>query len=429
MSAKVKFERGAYWVVVHHAKKRRKRRVGPTKADKKRAEGIAEDINHRLALGLHRMGEVETPALPFDQQLRKWLRTYSPTFKRSFERNAGVQIEKHLVPFFGSKDLASIREEDLLAYIRLKIDAGFSRSTIQNGLSIVRRVFNLALRESLVSRNPAARIGELLRRVDRRVATEVKQIESWTREEVETILSVAREREERVWPALVLLFSTGIRRGELLGLKWEDVDFQGRRLTIRRAIVEGQLTTPKSGKSRSIALPAGAAALLLDVLALRRRECLARGWPETPPWVFCSQTGGPLEARNFSRSWFRVRRLAQKSGVRPFRLHSTRHTYASLALAAGRSVRWVAEQLGHSNPELTLRTYAHVLPSEEADLSAVDFGSTDGPGRHYTAPPDTHPTERESAPGTSTRERYEIVERETGLEPATPSLGSSCSTS
>jgi integrase len=75
----------------------------------------------------------------------------------------------------------------------------------------------------------------------------------------------------------------------------------------------------------------------------------------------------------------------QKQQVRPFKLHGTRHTYASLALAVGKSVRWVAEQLGHSNPELTLRTYAHVLRHEETDLSFADFGAlANGAGRQQT---------------------------------------------
>ena len=131
--------------------------------------------------------------------------------------------------------------------------------------------------------------------------------------------------------------------------------------------------------------------------------------------MFCSETGKALDERNVSRSWERVRRKAQKAGVRPLRLHCARHTFASLALAAGKSIRWVAEQLGHANPELTLRVYAHVLPSEGGDLTFKDFavgatGTTPRGGRH-------NPPLPSRAGGLS-------VERETGFEPATLSLGS-----
>ena len=107
--------------------------------------------------------------------------------------------------------------------------------------------------------------------------------------------------------------------------------------------------------------------------------------------------------------------------MRPLRLHCTRHTYASRALAAGKSLRWVAGQLGHSNPELTLRQYAHMLPQEETDLSFADF---DGTRRHYTAPTVSDTAPNKNTPGLSDRGHWGKMERETGFEPATLSLGS-----
>jgi integrase len=149
----------------------------------------------------------------------------------------------------------------------------------------------------------------------------------------------------RLHPALLFLFSTGVRRGEMLGLKWEDVDFDRREISIRRAITARRVTTPKSGRNRVIRMPEAIALELFDLLALRRRESLARGWPEVPEWVFCSTRGTAHEERNFERVWERLRRRAQKEGVRPLKLHATRHTWATLAVQAGKSFRWVADQL------------------------------------------------------------------------------------
>ena len=84
---------------------------------------------------------------------------------------------------------------------------------------------------------------------------------------------------------------------------------------------------------------------------------------------------------NIDRVWRRVRRRAQKRGVRPLKLHCARHTWATMALHAGKSVRWVADQLGHADPALTLRVYAHAMPEDEADVSFADF---DAPKRRYT---------------------------------------------
>ena len=127
---------------------------------------------------------------------------------------------------------------------------------------------------------------------------------------------------------------------------------------------------------------------LFDLLAVRRREAMTSGWPELPEWVFCSEVGNAPEPSNVDRVWRRLRRRAQKQGVRPLKLHCARHTWATMALRAGKSVRWVADQLGHADPALTLRVYAHAMPEDEADVSFADF---DAPKRPYTAPVDEEP--------------------------------------
>ena len=195
----------------------------------------------------------------------------------------------------------------------------------------------------------------------------------------------------------------------------------GKRIQIRRALVRGQLGTPKSGKARSVVLSPALAGILRDLLAERRSECLRRGWVEVPEFVFCSTTGGPLGERNVNRTWQRLRRKAQKEGIRPLRLHDARHTFASLALASGKSLRWVATQLGHANPELTLRVYAHALRDEETDLSFLDFGGTK---RHPRGTKQIAASVTRKPLRATSRRGYRNLERETGLETATLSLGS-----
>jgi len=383
MSAKVQWMKEAWWVVTHHAGRRLKKRVGTGAAKKREAEEIAKKINASLALGTFTPNAPTEKPLPCDQALHRWHAAYSTTFKPSYEAETARIIRHSLVPFFGSRDLRELREPDLLDFVRVKLDAGLAPKTIRNALSVLRRVLYLLERDGLVARNPAARIGELMRRVDRRVSTETNLVDSWTLEEAKTLLAVAEEHEPRFHPALAALFYMGVRRGELLGMKWEDVDFERRRVHVRRAYVKGRITTPKSGRGRYVAMAPALALVLLDVLGTRRREALALGWPETPEWVFPSQTGGLIDQDNFERSWRRVRRRAQALGVRPLRLHCARHTWASLAVASGKSIPWVADQLGHADPALTLRVYSHVIPNDEPNLSFLDFG---GSGRPQTAP-------------------------------------------
>ena len=204
-------------------------------------------------------------------------------------------------------------------------------------------------------------------------------------------------------------------------MTWENVDFDTNRIAINSSLVRGELTTTKTRKSRRVSIPPSLSEALFDLLAERGRECLTRGWKAVPNVIFCSTSGGHWGERNFNRVWEQVRRKAQTLGVRPLTLHSTRHTYASRAAAGGKSILWVSRQLGHSSPEHTLRRYIHLLPQEEVDLS---FAEISVPKRPDTALPHSSKTPNKNTPDLSGRGRYEKMERETGLEPATLSLGS-----
>jgi len=150
--------------------------------------------------------------------------------------------------------------------------------------------------------------------------------------------------------------------------------------------------------------------------------------------VFCSEVGGAPDPSNTERAWLRLRRRAHKVGVRPFKLHCTRHTWATFALESGRSVRWVADVLGHADPAFTLRVYAHAMRAEEADLSFADLAGrsqpADGTGRPYTAPADSAiPEEVDSPDGSSSHNARDsedfpadLVVAQARIELATPAF-------
>ena len=93
--------------------------------------------------------------------------------------------------------------------------------------------------------------------------------------------------------------------------------------------------------------------------------------------VKSARKGTALDERSFARRWERLRRRAQAKGIRPLKLHAARHTWATLALQAGKNIRWVADPLGHADPALTLRVYAHAMREAEPDLSFVALASPD----------------------------------------------------
>src|SRR5262245_21664794 len=177
MSAKVKWYRGAWWVDVHDGGKRKKKRIGPTAAHKRQAEEIAKKLNAALTLGAFGINQEEPASLSCDAELRRWHQAYLPTMKPAYRKLTGGLIENHLAPHFGPRDLREMREADLLDFIQRELEAGLSPRFIRNALSVLRRVCNLLVRDGALQRNPAAGIGELMRRVGRAVAVETEEVQ------------------------------------------------------------------------------------------------------------------------------------------------------------------------------------------------------------------------------------------------------------
>lgn len=316
---------------------------------------------------------------PTATALRGWLLTYGPTMARSTRETASGLIETHLAPWFGERDLRQITEGDLIAFCEHTIETARAAapprkgtSVAANALSILRTVCTHHVDAGVLARNPAKGARELAARVARAYEAEVPSADAWTLAETATLLRLAETYEPRIHAPLLFLLHTGCRRGEMIGLRWEAVDLGRRRVTIRRARVRGQDRAPKSGRARQVPL-SGDLAVALEVMAATRQS--REGLHSDPGYVFRPADAGQWDEHNFGRSWRRLRARAAKEGVRPLKLHCTRHTFATLALEGGRSVSWVARVLGHADPALTLRTYAHVVERDDGE----EMGFLDAP--------------------------------------------------
>jgi len=243
-------------------------------------------------------------------------------------------------------------------------------------------VFREAAERGQVGASPVPSAKAYLRGIERREAREVRSVDAWTAEEAGRLLEIAREREPRLYGVFLALFHTGMRRGEALGLRWEDVDWRRRELIVRRAVVLRRPGAPKSGKARRVPMSPDLEALLREKWGkVRRLDDAPRGW------IFPSAAGTPIEPTTLRRAWGRVlaRAAEGRRPVRALKLHCARHTWATLALEAGRSVRWVADVLGHADPSFTLRVYAHAVRRSDEGLDFVP-GSVPSPGVTMTAP-------------------------------------------
>jgi integrase len=190
-----------------------------------------------------------------------------------------------------------------------------------------------------------------------------KETKYFSFEQAKAFLKVASE--DRFWALYVLAISTGLRRGELLGLRWEDPDLKRGVLRIRRSLTPNgkSYSQPKSAKGRrSVRLTPGAVeALKLHKLNQEREKaCLGSRWREQG-LIFPSSIGTPFNPSNLLNRSFKP--LLRRAGVPQIRFHDLRHTFATLMFSNGEHPKIVQEILGHAQITLTLDTYSHVLPS------------------------------------------------------------------
>jgi integrase len=243
---------------------------------------------------------------------------------------------------------------------------------VRHAANALGAALNYAARLKLIQRNPAAAVPK--------PAEPKREMLCLTQEQARHFLQAFRGRS--VYPLLAVALGTGCRQGEILALAWEDIDLQKGTLTVRRCLSETKqgfvLKEPKTAASRrTVTLPA----FVVEALIAHKAVALKAGLIAAP--VFCARNGNHLYKRNLLRVfWAAVKGGNDQAAKLPLeqaelktipaglRSHDLRHTSASLLLSQGQSLRAVSQRLGHSNPALTLKVYAHCLPSDDAQLAA-----------------------------------------------------------
>jgi integrase len=299
------------------------------------------------------------------EYVEEWLAAIKPTVRESTHYSYGRNLRLHVVPQIGSAQLASV-DAGTLNQLYAALLAGGRKDHKGGGLSprtvryihtIVHRALKDAVRWGRLARNPADA-------ADPPKAGEASRPESitWTADQLRTFLEGTRSSRHRT--AYLLLATSGMRRGEALGLRWRDLDLDGGRASIRQTVIAvkhtAMLGTPKTAKGRrTITLDKGTVAALREHRKQQAAERLliGPGWTDTD-LVFCHVDGTMLHPERFTRGFSEaVRRL----GLPPIRLHDLRHGWATLALQAGVHPKVVQERLGHANIGITLDTYSHVV--------------------------------------------------------------------
>jgi integrase len=353
---------GVYWVFIDHQGKRKAKKIG----SKRDADVLACKVRQGLArddLGLSK----KEKTLPFFQEYStSWLENTMGLVKQATYDLYEQLLRLHIKPILGKKRLNEISIADVKELILQKHREGFSVSTLFNMKAVVSGVFSTAIEEELLTFNPVFKLGKLLGRLKKQ--TPAREISPLSREESVLLLDTAHQHFSRFYPALLCSLRTGMRIGEVFGLEWGDIDFNGRFIEVRRGIVKGRTETPKNGKTRRVDMSAQLTETLRELKTQRKRETLSKGWSKIPERVFISENGSTLDTDNFRHRVFN--KVLDKAGLRRIRIHDLRHTYASFLIQQAESLAYVRDQLGHHSIKVTVDTYGHLVPG--SNRQAVD---------------------------------------------------------
>jgi integrase len=314
--------------------------------------------------------------------LKAWLDGCRVRVRPSTWASYRLNVQAHIIPALGTIPLQSVTAAglnafyaDLLQAGRVGREGGLSPRTVRYVHTILRRALADAVRQNRLSRN----VADLADPPPQRGA-QAPEMKTWTAGELRAFLDYAAD--DRLYPAFLLAATTGMRRGEIAGLRWRDVDLEAGRLAVTQTLIslgnKAAVSTPKTAKGRrQVALDGSTAAVLR---AHRRRQVEERlAWGpayQDGDLVFCREDGTPINPALLSE---RFERLAREADLPRIRFHDLRHTHATLSLQAGVHPKVVSERLGHASVAITLDVYSHAVAGvqEEAaeKVAALVLGS------------------------------------------------------
>ena len=349
--------------------KRRWITAGPRKAD---AERVLADLIRKKHEGEPLVAHKGT----LGQYLtERWLPVQKSRLRHSTFDSYRRNIDLHVLPALGQRQLAKLSPADLdLFYADLLTkgrlgkgsdNKGLAPKTVRNVHVMLNKALSDAQRKGLIVRNVAELADPPKLSAQRR-----EDIKAWDPDQLCTFLDSMVG--QRFFPAFHLSAHTGMRRGEILGLRWGDVDLEVRRVSVRQALVsvayEVHVSDVKTGSGRrTIDIEEGAVAVL-DAWRTQRTEERGGKAPAKSDLVFSRPDGSWMHPDLFSQIFDRA---VAKLDVPEITLHDLRHTHATILLMNGVPVKVVSERLGHASPAFTMTVYQHILPGMQAEAAEL----------------------------------------------------------
>jgi integrase len=331
---------------------------------KKEAEkAMAEKLNE-----LNKGTYIEPSAMTIKDFFEIWVEDYAKNaLKPTTFQTYTTYINTHIVPSLGSLTLQKVQPthlqrfyNDKLANGRADGAGGLSAQTVRYLHAILREALGHAVKWQYLSQN----VVELADPPTLRK----KDIVTLQVEEVQEFLTLAKE--DRLYIAFLLAVTTGLRRGEILGLRWRDVDMEAQKASIRKNLVtlrgKSVLQEPKTpGSHRSVTFPAMTIEEIKNHQKIQNREKASAGESyKDNDLIVATSIGTPIGPRNLLRNFYRI---LEKGNLPKIRFHDLRHTHATLMLQQGEHPKIVSERLGHANTRITMDIYSHVLPNMQQE--------------------------------------------------------------
>jgi integrase len=333
------------------------RRKFKTFTNEKDAKAFAKALAKILRDKEYNFPDADGKIVPtFKEASEKWFADHVETnCKPSSVEGYRGMLDNHVLPAFGEMPLDEITKDAVRAFCAGKKKDGLAARSIRYMLATISGVYNLAIEDGLVAKNPASKPAKIIKVEDTK-----EKVSALTDEEARHLLGAAKKHLSRFYPFLFAALRTGMRQGELVALEWSAIDWHGKFIEIGRSYRKGIFSTTKSGKIRQVDMSDQLASVLEEHRKRLATEALKAGRP-MPELVFPSTTGTPMDPAHIRRDFNAV---LKKAEMRRIRFHDTRHTFASLLLRKGESPVYVQHQLWHHDISMTVGTYGHLIPGE-----------------------------------------------------------------
>jgi integrase len=362
MGVSIREKDGHYYLFIRHNGERAAKRGD----DQQQAEDLKKAVLTAIMAGQFDIAKIKRqPVKKEEQPRRDTLKQYydgtlQPQWESALSRgtyaNYSWAFATHILPAFGDIETAKLDREHIKKFVVVLRDKVVqprpwqSESTAKNGtrklakstikliLCALRVALNEAIDSRIIAANPATRLGRLYKESKKYR----DEIEPFTSLEVTRLLQTMRQHFGfESYVMLLTLLHTGLRAGECAGLQWQDFDTQNCFLIIRRQFNRGKIKNQtKTSKPRSVDVSSALQAELQRLKAMRKEKYLAQGKNEIPDFIFLNSDGKPMDMQNFRERVYN--RCCDAAKIRRRRLHDTRHTYASLLLMGGESLKYSA---------------------------------------------------------------------------------------